>query len=395
MIAFLRRDPGLSPLHREATSFPGNNRMNRIGQLFVLGFSGTRLEDPILRLIRKYDIGGVILFSRNLKDPMQTAELALELQENAATPLLIGIDQEGGIVSRLPSPFTSFPGNRPIGLSGSEDLARTFGRVTGTELAAVGINLDFAPVLDVDSNPKNPVIGVRSFGRDPDRVARLGCAVIQGLQETGVIACGKHFPGHGDTSLDSHLTLPEVHQKRNILLNREVSPFAKAIRSGVEMIMTAHVLYPALDPRFPATLSAAVIEKLLRGSLGFQGVVITDDLEMDAVEMNFGIEESCVRALRAGVDMLLICHDPVKQEKGIAAVIRAAKRGILSHRRIDEAVSRILDLKRRRLSLPFRIDPQRIRRQVGSREHSEVAAEIASYLPETSRNDGAPPRKRR
>lgn len=355
------------------------DRMRQIAQLFVLGFEGTAPGAHILRMIREFRIGGVILFSRNIRDPRQTAELVQELQAASEIPLLVGIDQEGGRVSRLPSPFTAFPGNRALGRSGSNDLARAFGQATAEELLAVGINLDFAPVLDIDTEPDNPVIGDRAFGEDAERVADLGCAVIQGLQTAGVIACGKHFPGHGDTLLDSHRDLPAVDHNKERLRRREMLPFRRAISAGVETVMTAHVLYPDLDPSLPATLSPAIIQKTLREDLGFNGVVMTDDLEMKAVEDRWGIARACVLALKAGADALLICHDPVKQEKSLHAVIRAVEQGEIPLERIEESAGRLLDLKRRRCGTPFQVEPRKIERHVGSAEHRKLASIIAGY----------------
>ncbi len=355
------------------------DRVQQIGQLFVCGFEGIRPDKSILRLIRMYGIGGVILFARNIKTPRQTAELVQELQAAAKIPLFIGIDQEGGRVSRLPAPFTRFPGNAALGQAASRDLAYKFGRATGMELASVGINLDFAPVLDINTHPDNPVIGARAFGDDPVLAGDLGCAVIQGLQKE-VIACGKHFPGHGDTSLDSHLALPEVHHDADFLRKRELLPFVQAVACGVETIMTAHVLYPALDPDRPATLSPRIVQSMLRRELRFNGVVFSDDLEMKAVEDRFGIEDASVLALQAGVDALLICHDPDKEERGLEAVIRAVDTGRIPVSRIEEAVGRILDLKRRRLHPLPAIDLQGVERITGWPEHQKLAERLLKSL---------------
>ncbi len=355
-------------------------RLRQIAQLFIFGFDGHVPDASILRWIQDFGIGGVILFSRNIQSPGQTAELIRSLQQSSEIPLLVGIDQEGGRVSRLPRPFTSFPGNHALGLSGSKELACSFGQATANELTAAGFNLDFAPVLDVNSNPDNPVIGERAFGSDTQLVADLGCAVIRGLQEHGVIACGKHFPGHGDTSLDSHLDLPTVPHNKEALRQREMLPFQRAITSEVETIMTAHVLYPQLDPELPATLSPVIVQNILREELHFNGVVFTDDLEMKAVEEKWGIERSCVLALRAGVDALLICHDPVKQEKGLHAVIRAVEEGEIPIERIEEAAARVLDLKRRRVRAPLQKDLKMIEEKVGKRAHLELASQIGRYL---------------
>ncbi len=354
--------------------------MRQLGQLFLLGFEGIEPSAHIIRMIGDYGIGGVILFSRNIQDPEQTARLIESLQDASDTPLFIGIDEEGGRVSRLPPPFTAYPGNRAVGLAGSAEMAYDFGRALAEELSAVGINLDFAPVLDVDTHPDNPVIGTRAFGDDPEQVAALGCALIGGLQEKGVIACGKHFPGHGDTALDSHHDLPQVPHDRARLEKIELVPFRRAIAAGVETLMTAHVLYAGIDPDRPATLSPRLIQGLLREELGFNGVVFSDDLEMKAVAAPWGIEASCVLALQAGVVVLIVCHDPIAQEKGLRAVMRAAELGDLPRERIDAALGRILDLKRRRLAEPFRTEPAAIRKHVGSPAHRQLAARMARYL---------------
>ncbi|MEK6775663.1 MAG: beta-N-acetylhexosaminidase [bacterium] len=354
-------------------------RIQQITQLFVFGFDGTEPDAHILRMIRNFGIGGVILFSRNIRDPLQTARLIHSLQDASAIPLLVGIDQEGGRVSRLPSPFTSFPGNHALGLSGSRKLSYAFGRATAEELSSVGINLNFAPVLDVNTRPENPVIGTRAFGGDASLVADLGCSVIRGLQDHGVIACGKHFPGHGDTSLDSHLDLPSVHHNEERIRSLEMLPFQRALLSGMETVMTAHVLYPALDTVLPATLSRRIIQNILREELRFNGVVFTDDLEMKAVEDRWGMERSSVLAINAGVDALIICHDPEKQEKGLHAVMDAVEKGEIPVERIEAAAARILDLKRRWLKTAFYPDLHKIETQVGSREHRELALTIAGY----------------
>jgi len=355
------------------------DQIEKLGQLFLFGFAGLEPDERILRMIRDFGLGGVILFSRNIGDPLQTAKLVEQLQGEAEIPLFIGIDQEGGRVCRLTDHFTRFAGSRALGKAGSFDLARAFGQATGEELSAVGVNLDFAPVLDVDSNPRNPIIGSRSFGEDPELVGRLGCAVIQGLEEKGIIACGKHFPGHGDTVLDSHLALPEVSAGLKTLRERELIPFVRALDCGLGTLMTAHVRYPALDPELPATLSPKIIDKILRKELGFQGVVFSDDLEMKAVDEQFGIEASAVQAINAGVDVVLICKEEGKQEKGMAAVGKAAETGEISQSRIDEAVNRVLALKKQRLASPFRAEPPLIAKKLRSKEHLELADTIQDY----------------
>jgi beta-N-acetylhexosaminidase len=356
------------------------DQMKKIGQLFVFGFVGPEPDRTILRMIGEFGLGGVILFSRNIREPRQTAELVQWLQSEAKIPLFIGVDQEGGRVSRLTEHFTPFPGNHALGHSGSSELAHAFGRATAEELSAVGINLDFAPVLDINTNPENPVIGKRSFGADPELVSDLGCAVIQGLQEKGIIACGKHFPGHGDTVLDSHLALPRVLHSIERLRLRELIPFKRAIRCGVETLMSAHVLYPELDPQLPATLSPAILHQLLRKELGFRGLLFSDDMEMKAVDDHFVIEESAVLALKAGVDVLLICKDPTRQERALEAVLEAAERGDIPAPRLEEAVNRVLALKKRRFHDPFHPDPARIEKTLRAKEHLRLASTLEGYL---------------
>ena len=236
----------------------------KIGQLLVCGFDGLKPSDEIKGLIKDYNIGGVILFSRNIKDPAQTARLCNSLQEISKTPLFICVDQEGGKVSRLPKPFTQFAGNAAIGKSNSVKLAYAFGEITAKELKAVGINANFAPVLDVNTNPDNPIINERAFSNNPNSVSRFGLAVIAGLQDNGVIACCKHFPGHGDTSLDSHYQMPVVEHSIERLNEIELLPFKHAAENDVAAIMTAHVLYKGLDEKYPATLSKKIIHDLLR-----------------------------------------------------------------------------------------------------------------------------------
>src|SRR5205823_6856196 len=234
------------------------NLKEKVGQLFMLGLHGTEVSKDHRTLLQHYHPGGVILFSRNLQEPSQAAHLVNALQKLApAMPLFVAIDQEGGRVARLPKGFTVFPGQGAIGRGGSVELAYSFAEVTALELRAIGVNMNLTPVLDVDSTPDNPIIGDRAFGRDPEQVETLGLAVIAGLQSNGVLACGKHFPGHGDTVKDSHLELPIVTHGLERLRAVELRPFVHCIANGVAAIMSAHVQYPALDPAFPATLSPA------------------------------------------------------------------------------------------------------------------------------------------
>src|SRR5690606_667232 len=256
-------------------------------------------------------VGGVILFARNIRDPVQVANLTRSLQQlaqssGARIPLFIATDQEGGIVARLRSPAAVMPGAMALGAASSPELAYEAGRSTARQLLAVGINMNFAPVVDVNNNPANPVIGVRSFGEDPELVAELGAAFIRGQQEEGVISTAKHFPGHGDTDTDSHIALPRADHPRVRLDQVELVPFRAAIAAGVDAIMTAHVTFPSIDPTpgLPATLSHRVLTGLLREELGHEGLIVTDAMEMQAITANFGIAEAAVRAVEAVGDMV-------------------------------------------------------------------------------------------
>jgi len=270
---------------------------DKIGQLFMVGFLGTSVTPDLASFIKQYKPGGVILFSRNLESVEQIVDLTNGLQAcSPHSPLLISIDQEGGRVSRLPKGFTIFPPCDVLGRCNSSELAYAAAATIAKELRAVGVNMNMAPVLDVNSNPDNPVIGDRAFGTTPDVVCELGSATAAGLQDNKVVACGKHFPGHGDTNTDSHKELPVVEASRERLEAVEFPPFRRAVEQGVASMMTAHVLYRALDPELPATLSPAIITKFLRQELRYDGVVLTDDLEMHAIIGHCGVEDAAVRA---------------------------------------------------------------------------------------------------
>lgn len=291
------------------------------GQLLFVGFQGTRVPDELEALIADARIGGVVLFSRNVESPSQLCALVRALHAPAPedAPLLVATDQEGGRVQRLRSPWTLWPPMRLVGDLDDPGVTRAVASAVAQELLDAGIGLDFAPVVDVATEPSNPVIGDRSFGESPDRVARHGRAFVEGLQEGGVAACAKHFPGHGDTTCDSHHALPRLDHAIERLRQVELPPFRACIDAGVASIMTAHVLFPALDPERPATLSARVL-RILREELGFEGVVFSDDLEMRAVADAYPIRERVLRALEAGVDALLVCSDHALWQEALAAV---------------------------------------------------------------------------
>ncbi|MDE0485555.1 MAG: beta-N-acetylhexosaminidase [Nitrospira sp.] len=353
-----------------------------VGQLLMLGFEGTELSREFLDWLQECLPGGVILFSRNLVDPEQVARLTNALQEHAPNlPLLIAIDEEGGAVSRLPRGFTTFPAASRVAARDSPDVVYEAAVVTAQELRAVGINVNLAPVLDVNSNPANPIIGDRAYGTEPEKVCTYGMAVIQGLEDNGIIPCGKHFPGHGDTVTDSHHVLPVVEADHGRLDAVELEPFRQAICRGLPAIMTAHVRYPALDAEAPATLSRPILTDLLRNRLGFQGVTLTDDMEMRAILDHQSIGEASVRALQAGADMILICHQQERQRQAVTAIERALERGELSWEKLTASVARLRALKEKRLG-PFQpVDPSRVAQTVGHPRHKALLAKIQQAGP--------------
>ncbi len=351
------------------------------GQLVLAGFHGHEASADIRRLLREFGFGGVILFARNVDSPEQVAELVRELQSlardaGAGLPLLVAVDQEGGRVQRMRAPWTVWPPARALGRAGSEELARQVGASLAAELKACGIGMDLAPVLDVDTNPKNPVIGDRSLSDDPEAVARLGAAFVQGLQDGGVAGCAKHFPGHGDTGVDSHFDLPCVDHSPARLDEVELRPFRRAIEAGVAAVMTAHILVRELDASWPATLSEAVLGGLLRGKLGWDGPVLTDDLEMKAVDGRWGPAELAVRAVRAGCDGLSICASHDKQVQAVEALIRAVETEELPFKTVEAAAARLRRLKERFLLPYVPPDPRVARLAAGGARAVDLAQQL-------------------
>lgn len=322
----------------------------KIGQMIMAGFPSTKYDAHIEELIREYYIGNIDLFSRNIGSVKETADLLCKIQSDMVKynkiPAFIGTDQEGGSVSRIRDRAVLFPCNMAFAAAGIPHSTWRQGAITGEMLRMVGINLNIAPVLDVNNNPENPIISTRSYGDDPEEVARLGCAYIEGLQHSCVVATAKHFPGHGDTNIDTHLEMPCVPYGRERLEKIELYPFRKAIEAGVDAIMTAHIVFPALDGgNRPATISYAVLTELLRGQLGFKGLIITDCIEMKAVLDNYGVEKTSVEAIKAGADMLCISHTLDYQIRSAKAIKKAVLNGEISEARIDESVERILQMK--------------------------------------------------
>jgi beta-N-acetylhexosaminidase len=355
--------------------------VRRVGQRFAIGFEGKTASADAKALVREFGVGSVILFGRNVEAPEQVAELVRELQETARSaghdqPLLVCVDQEGGRVARMREPWTPWPAARAVGRTGSEESAHAVGKALADELRPCGVSVDFAPCVDVDTNPANPVIGDRSFGDDPDLVGRMGAAMIRGLQEGGLAACAKHFPGHGDTSLDSHHDLPVVEHSRRRLEDVELRPFRRAVEAGVAMVMSCHVLVRELDAERPGTLSPAVVG-LLRKDLGFRGVVPTDDLDMKGVAKHWRPARIAVMAAQAGCDLLCFCRDHDAQVEGIEGLVRAVEAGEIAFRETEAAEKRIRELKERFLAGYRDPDPGEARAAAGRPEHRALADEIA------------------
>lgn len=284
----------------------------KIGQLIIGGFDGYTLSHNFNKLIKEKHLGGVILFSKNIKDSKSLLNLINNLKEtnnSNKVPLFISVDEEGGPVSRMPNEIYNIPSNKYIGKINNEDFSYEIGKLLGLQLSSFGFNLNFAPVLDINSNPNNPVIGERSFGNDKNLVSKLGIKTIEGIKEENIVPFAKHFPGHGDTSVDSHLNLPVVNYDFNRLNNFELVPFKEAIKNGVDAIMIAHILIPKLDKNNPSTLSKTIITDILRTKLGFNGLIITDDMTMGAITENYNIGDAAVKSINAGSDIILVCHD--------------------------------------------------------------------------------------
>lgn len=356
---------------------------HRVGQLAIVGFDGATVPIELRSLAREFDLGGVILFARNVEDPRQVAELSREVRSLARDlPLWVSVDQEGGRVARLKRPFTEWPPMATLGRSGDESLAERFARALARELRAVGISLDYAPVLDVRTNPANQVIGDRALHERAEEVARLGGAIVRALQSEGIAACGKHFPGHGDTLADSHHDLPVVEHPPDRLRAVELVPFRAAIDAKVSAIMTAHVLVPSLDEERPATLSAAVVTTLLREELGFSGAILSDDLQMKAIANRYPVARAAAAALAAGCDGLLICGpDQGAQAAALEAIVRAVETGEILHARLDDALLRLRREKERFLTSDAPpVAPSELHVVLGRDEHKAIADEMARFL---------------
>lgn len=336
----------------------------KIGQMLVFGWTGetreeeTTVNDHAREIVQEMEVGGVVLLGRNVADDLAiTAATLSELQALSREPLFVIADQEGGMVARFVAGVTVFPSNMALGATRDASLAYRAAAITAKELLAIGVNYNFAPCVDVNNNPNNPIIGTRSYGESPELCARFAEQAVRGYQEHGMIACAKHFPGHGDTAADSHLALPTIPHEQERLNEVELVPFKAAIKAGVGSIMTTHILFPALDPDRPSTLSSRIISGLLRNKLGFDGVVVTDCMEMKAIADNWGTPEAAVMAIEAGVDLVLVCHTRSTQQETREAILKAVVDGRIPESRLDESIRRIRALKER-----FKLNA---RRQIG------------------------------
>lgn len=336
------RDPVLEQLRGLSTA-------QKIGQLVIVGLEGTAVDHTSRKFLDKYHVGGFIFFKDNIQSTEQAVRLFNDLKKaNAGNPLplWLSVDEEGGRVTRLPGELVKLPASGTVGRKKDLGLAKSVGNEIGKRLSGFGLNMVFAPVLDVNSNPDNPVIGDRSFGSSTELVSRLGTAAMQGIRETGVIPVVKHFPGHGDTSVDSHRGLPVVKHEMSRLNEVELAPFRKAIAEGADAVMVAHLLMTSIDPKTPASYSGPVITGLLREKLGFAGVVITDDMTMGAVTQgSMDIGEAAVRSILAGTNIILVCHGYDLEESVLKSLTEAVHSGRISKEVLDDRVLGILRLK--------------------------------------------------
>ncbi|WP_217595285.1 glycoside hydrolase family 3 protein [Cohnella sp. GbtcB17] len=351
----------------------------KIGQLIVTGFPGTSVTEELDTLVRDWKIGNIILFSHNAENKSQLASLCGDLQgiirSETGYPALISIDQEGGRVTRLPRDAVNVPGAMAIAAAGDPAYARAAGRITSAELRALGVNFNLAPVLDVNNNKRNPVINVRSYGDTPETVAAYGVQMLRGLREGGVLAALKHFPGHGDTEVDSHLGLPSSGKTLAELEALELLPFRAAIADGAEAIMIAHMMFPAIEPRrVPATMSSVIVGDLLKGKLGYEGLVVSDCLEMDAVKKYYGTAQGALGALKAGIHLLFVSHTPALVRETVQVIEQAVQSGELPMETLDAAVDKVLYYKEKYAAAGSEAPPLSV---VGCEAHRKEAEAIS------------------
>ncbi|HMN68434.1 MAG TPA: beta-N-acetylhexosaminidase [Bdellovibrionales bacterium] len=357
--------------------------IDKIGQLLFIGIRGKTLTQDEAEFIVKNNIGGVVLFARNLESPAQVHALCAQIQATRhktrdKLPLFIGIDQEGGRVTRLKAPFTVWPPLAKIGELDSTSVAFKFALCMGLEMRAVGINTDFAPCVDVYTNPKNEVIGDRALSKDPEQVAKLASALVRGYIKSGIIPCAKHYPGHGNTLADSHTELPVEDSDLDRLRSVELVPFKKVFRARLDMVMTSHIKFPKIDPEWPVTLSKTFLKEILRKDLRYRGLIVTDDLDMQALTDHHSVGDIAVRSLQAGCDILLYCNKFDHPQIALDAIQKALKDQKISAQHIDESFHRVVALKKDMLTEP---DPKPLKEAdtiVGHADHIRLAEAIKS-----------------
>jgi len=351
--------------------------IKNLGEVLLMGFSGLELSAETATFMKSARIGGTILFSPNYDSPAQVAELIDEVQANRhELPMWISVDHEGGKVQRFRKGFTRIPDAATIAAKNSPNLAFEISSLMARELASVGINLNFCPVADINTNPKNPVIGARSFGETEEQVSKFVSAMVRGHLTHGVQPCVKHFPGHGDTSVDSHFALPKVTTPIETLRERELKPFSKSFKSGCNMVMTAHILFPHLDPEFPATLSQKILRPLLRDELRFKQIIISDDLEMSAITDHYGAEDTPRLALQAGCD-LLIYRSEKTARAAHESLVKALESGKLAPEIVLESIARSRLLKKSELK-PYRSPViAEVTKIIGTPEHQAILDKLS------------------
>ncbi|MCB0421420.1 MAG: beta-N-acetylhexosaminidase [Bdellovibrionales bacterium] len=355
----------------------------KLGQMFFIGIEGPELSANEAQFIVENNIGGVTLFGRNLQSPEQIYKLNSDLQNLRhkmpnKTPLFIGIDMEGGRVHRLKSPFTQWPAVKRLGDLDSTSLAFKMAQAMGTELKAVGFNLNFAPSADVLTNPKNEIIGDRAVSTDPEMVGKVASALVRGYIKSEIIPCAKHFPGHGNTLLDSHEELPVEETPYDVLSDRELNPFKKVFRARLDLVMTAHIKFTAVDPEWPATLSKKFLTDIIRDEFRYKNAVISDDLDMKALRNHYKIDEIALKAIDAGCDLLLYCNEPDSPKIALEACHKALGDGSLSAARIEESISRIVKIKEKWLKEPDPLPWNEAKLLIGHPEHLKLAQAIES-----------------
>jgi len=351
-----------------------------VGQLFMVGFEGFSVPADFKQAVQKQSLGGTIYFKRNVQSPAQLAELSNELQfqcRSSSSPFLfVGIDHEGGKVNRLVNSFTQFPAIENLGEINSPKMGFQFGALLAKEIKAVGINVNFAPVVDVNTNPENPVMKGRMFSSDPEVCAKLGSAICRGIQKMGVASVAKHFPGHGDTQVDSHFELPRIDRTTAELDKVELVPFKRMVRSRVEGIMTAHILNSAIDPDYPATLSEKTIQPLLRQGMRYSRLIFSDDMEMKAITDHYGAEEAAVLAVKAGCDVLIYRGDNGIPSGAMEAIIKAVESKKISRAQIEASVERVLNCKKAYAVQSEPIDVTQVGGFIGIPEHVKFAEAV-------------------